>query len=141
MEPLINQGMHNNLWLCSNSKTIYNVNDLFITLVHHLFQYTWFFPFKSLELNYQYYLYYLWKILYHNWLNLIKNSMIMISRFQKNFAQMHLIDRDQRSINFNIFLFIDDISSNTINYNQSIFKPNCLIITNPKMVSFYNKKV
>jgi hypothetical protein len=65
----------------------------------------------------------------------------MISRFQKNFAQMHLIDHNQRSINFNIFLFIDDISSNTINYNRSFFKPNCLIITNPKMVSFYNKEV
>jgi hypothetical protein len=60
----------------------------------------------------------------------------MISRFQKNFVRMHLIDLNQRSINFNIFLFIDDISSNTINYNQSFFKPNCVIVTNPKMVIF-----
>jgi hypothetical protein len=62
--------------------------------------------------------------------------MIIISRFQKNFVGMHLVDLNKRSINYNTVEFIDDISSITINYNQTFFKPNCLIVTNPKIAIF-----
>jgi len=47
--------------------------------------------------------------------------MIIISRFPMNLVGIHLIDLNQRSINFNILFFIIKNSSNTINCNWSYF--------------------
>jgi len=47
--------------------------------------------------------------------------MIITSRFLKNLVWIHLIDLNQRSINFNILFPINEISSSIINYNWSYF--------------------
>ncbi len=47
--------------------------------------------------------------------------MIITSRFSITLVWIHLIDLNQKLINFNIFFPINEISSSTMNYNWSYF--------------------
>ncbi len=90
--------------------------DAWFVPIHNI----WYFPSKNLVLNYQYCSYWFWKIQPHEHVELDKKSpIIMTSRFPKNFVCTHLIDLNQRSMNFNILLPIKEISSNTFNCNCS----------------------